>query len=98
MFTFYLITNSFLSENGKRDFSFDISSSSVFLLKRMMVSSVYCSRTITAFEIKRLGFRFQLHLTLGCVSIEASHSHLTIIVWCLCFSSVNERQEVLSLL
>lgn len=74
MFTFYLITNSFLSENGKQDFSFDISSSSVFLLKGMMVSSVCCSRKITAFEIKRLGFRFQLGHTLGCVSIGKSFS------------------------
>lgn len=33
MFTFYSITNSFLSKLGKDNFSFDISSSSMFLLR-----------------------------------------------------------------
>lgn len=40
MFSFDSITNSFLSESRKQDFSFDILSSSMFLLRRMMVSFV----------------------------------------------------------
>lgn len=70
---YFLFSNKFLSEwKGEAGFLFWYFTQCCVSVKGVMASFVYCSRTIMAFDITRLGFRFQLGHTPGYVTVGKS--------------------------